>query len=389
MLNIFAPINLLGYGIHANNLIKALSDKNIDLNLTKIGQVQVDPYFEPYYKATEARLPEFNAKNPSLFIFHDEFSNQSSGSPLAIFSVFETSKLKPLSKAMLNNGPADIIFTTTQQHANLLKENGITKPIHVVPEGIDDCIYNTIPATKYIDTKKFTFITVGKHEKRKCTNETVQAFMKVADGKPVALIAHTFNPFLNNQKDHPFKNLACWIGFDPAIYGFKYMGWSGKAHKFTKKETDVYFTAPTIQTAEMACLYHSANVGLQLSRGEGWDLPLTEMMACGLPTIATVCLGHSEYLMPSTDRSVPEAVSELLIMANGNEVANDEIWFKGEQGTWNTYDTNNIESKIQLVMDNQEKYTPKSEEIATYMETNFAWAKAADKITTILNLEAV
>ena len=147
MINIYAPINLLGYGVHANNLITALSDKNIDLNLTKIGQVQVDPYFEPYYKAAESRLHEFNSQNPSLFIFHDEFSNQACGSPLAVFSVFETTKLKPKSITMLNNGPADIVLATTEQHANRLKENGITTPVHVVPEGIDECIYNTIPAS--------------------------------------------------------------------------------------------------------------------------------------------------------------------------------------------------------------------------------------------------
>ena len=167
MLNIYGAISNLGYGIHANNLIKSLTDSLIELNLTKIGQVQNDPYFESYWKAAEGKLNNFNAKAPSLFIFHDEFSNQACGAPLAVFSVFETTKIKDLSKAMLENGPADLILATTHDHARLLKDNGITKPIHVVQEGVDDCIYNTIPASMYIDTGKFTYITVGKNEKRK------------------------------------------------------------------------------------------------------------------------------------------------------------------------------------------------------------------------------
>lgn len=381
MINIFAPINLLGYGIHANNILKALMDMNIPVNLTKLGQPQVDPYFEPYYKAADRKVMEFDAKSPSIFIFHDELSNQSSGSPLAVFSVFETSILKPLSKHMLINGPADIIFVTTQQHADILKANGITKPIQVVREGVDDTIYNTLPPNKYIDTKKFTFIAAGKNEKRKQTTELIKAFIEAAKGEEVALIAHTFNPFLNKQKDHPFKNLQCWIDFDPGSYGYKYLGWNGKAHRFSNGKTDIYFTAPSIQTAEMACLYHSANVGIQVSHGEGWDLPLSEMLACGLPTIATDCLGHREYLT-----GLKDIMGDLIIPPTGSETAKDGIWFKGDQGVWDTFNTTAIRDKIKLVLENRDKYTNKSEDISTYMTTNFSWTKTADTIKAILKV---
>lgn len=380
MLNIYAPINLLGYGIHASNIIKALMDKNIPINLSKIGQVQVDPYFEPYWKAAEQNLNQFSSKNPTLFIFHDELSHQCSGNPVAVFSVFETTVLKPLSKHMLMNGPADMIFTTTEEHANILKQNGITKPIHVVHEGVDDCIFNTIPTTKYIDTGKFTFITVGKNEKRKNTNEIVKAFIDVIGSQEAALIAHTFNPFLNNQQDHPFKNLACWVNFDPASRGFRYAGWTGKAHKFTNGKADIYFTAPTIQTAEMACLYYSANVGIQCSRAEGWDLPLSEMLACGIPAIATNVLGHSEYLP-----GLPEH-QDLIINPRGSEAAQDGLWFKGDLGEWSIIDQNDIKDKIDQVFKNKDIYSVKSEKISTYMTENYSWSKAADKIKTILNL---
>jgi len=381
MLNIYAPINLLGYGIHANNIIKALFDQALVPTLTKLGQVQVDPYFESYWKAAEANLAKFNAKDPSLFIFHDEMSNQACGSPLAVFSVFEGTILKPMSKQMLNFGPANMVFTTTQEHFNLLKSNGITKDVFIVPEGVDETIFNTVPANKYIDTGKFTFITVGKNEKRKNTNEIVQAFMDVSEGQEVALIAHTFNGFLNAQQDHPFKNLACWVSFDPTTKGFQYAGWTGKAHKFTKGKTDIYFTAPTIQTAELSCLYHSANVGLACSRAEGWDLPLTEMLACGLPTIATECLGHNEYLP-----GLKDLMPDLIVPPIGSEVAQDGAWFKGDQGNWNTYSQEDIKARIKLVIENKDKFSAKSEVISNYITTNYPWSKAATTIKEILNL---
>jgi len=378
MLNIFAPINLLGYGIHASNLIKALTDLGQELTLTKLGQVQNDPYFEPYWKAADANMIKFSSANPSLFIFHDEYSYQASGKPLMTFSVFETSILKAISKQILMNGPAEQVLVTTDAHRNLLLEQGITKPIHVVNEGVDDCIFNTIPCDKAINTKKFTFITVGKRELRKSTDEIIETFMATMKDQEVALITHTFNPFINKTKEHPFKNLACWTGIDPQSHGFKYVGWEGKWHKFSNGKADIYFTAPVFQTPELPTLYHSANVGIACSKGEGWGLPLTELMACGLPCIATMCLGHGEYL-PGT----PEIQQNLIISPTGKEVANDGIWFKGEQGEWSTFNVQDLADKMISVQANASNYEAKSEELSNYITTNYSWKKAAEKIITL------
>lgn len=379
MINIFAPINLLGYGIHANNMIKAFMDMNEDINLTNIGDVQNDPYFEAYWKKAQANMVNFNASSASLFIFHDHFSHQASGNPLATFSIFETTKISEIRKKILENGPTNIIFVTTEAHKELLKEQGIKKRIEVVNEGVDDCIFNTLPANKFIDTEKFTFITAGKKEERKNTNMAIKSFIDTMSDKEVALIAHTFNPFANKQKCHPFQNLACWADIDPQKHGYRYVGWIGKGHKFTNGKSDIYFTPPVIQTAEMACLYHSANVGLQISRGEGWDLPLMEMLACGLPTITTNCLGHSEYLANS-----PEEQKKLIIEPTGKEVANDGIWFKGDSGEWDIIDESKVNELITGVYSEKEKYKLKSETISNYILDTYAWSNAATRVKELI-----
>jgi len=377
MINIYAPINLLGYGIHANNMIKAFTDTSIDINLTPIGQIQNDPYFEAYWKHADKNRINYNSKSPSLFIFHDEFSHQASGSPLCVFSIFETTKLKQASINILKNGPADIILTTTAKHKQLLEAHIIGKPIHVVNEGVDDTIFNTIPIDKHLDTKKFTYITVGKKEERKNTSLILKTFIDTMRDKEVALIAHTFNLFANKEKVHPFKNLASWTDINPIDYGFEYKGWDGKAHKFIHDKCDIYLTAPGIQTAEMGCLYHSANIGVQISRGEGWDLPLAEMMGCGLPVIATDCLGHSEYL-----NGAPCQIP--VLASKGKESADDGIWFKGNVGEWDIIDKEAFASTLKQTWDDREKYEKKSEEIANYMIENFSWSKAVEQFNNIL-----
>lgn len=379
MLNIYAPINVLGYGIHAVNLIKGLKDKGEEYNLTPIGQLQVDPYFEPYVKEGLDNRIKFDAKSPSVFIFHDEFSNQACGNKLYTFSVFETDIIPELNKAILTNGPTDVVLTTTERHKMHLEDNGIKKPIEVVNEGVDTSLYNTIPYDPIIDTGKFTYITVGKREVRKNTDLLVETWINEMKDKEAALIAHTFNHFIHKDpKAHPFTNLSCWLGLDPRALGLEYKGFNGKAHHFTNGNCDVYFTAPGIPLTSMPGLYHSANVGIQVSRGEGWDLPMTELMACGIPCIATDCLGHLEYF-----HAAPGAQQELKVPLTGYEVANDDMWFKGDKGQWGTIDTADLRDKISYTYENREKYEEKSDELADYIEECYGWERAAQKLVEV------
>jgi hypothetical protein len=107
----------------------------------------------------------------------------------------------------------------------------------------------------------------------------------------------------------------------------------------------------------------------------------SEMLACGLPTIATRCLGHNEYLPGLND-----TMGELIIDPTGSEVANDGIWFNGNQGEWSKIEAANIKEKLDLVFNNQSKYLTKNEDLSTYMINNFSWSKAAEKLKTLLNL---
>lgn len=380
MLNIYAPVNNLGYGVHANNLIKAMIENGQEINQIAIGEQQLDPFFEMYHKEAIKNNDKFSVKNPSLYLFHDEFSNQACGTPLFTYSIFETSQLKQISFNMLENGPTNVILTTTSGHMQNLINQKITKPIEVVTEGVDDTLFNTIPVDKYIDTKKLTYITMGKREERKNTDVAIRVFINLMKEKEVALICHTFNPFINRTQDHPFKNLTCWAGVNPIKHGFEYKGFNGKAHLFTYKKCDIYFTTPTLPISNMPSLLHSANIGIQVSRGEGWDLPLTELLACGVPCIATDCLGHNEYL----NDSIPDIQKNLIVKKTDMTIAMDNMWFKGNQGIW---DNLNIERYSQVLEDtftNASLYETKSDLLADYMSANYSWNKAAKKLIEVV-----
>lgn len=378
MINIFGAINSLGYGIVCKNIIKSLTESNEKLTLTPIGQIDNDPHYIDSVSKAIKNLEYYDAKDPSFYLFHDEMSQSSSGKPNFVLSMFEGTIIKPKSINMLKYGPADIIITPTKKHRDILIENSIeNKPIEVLNFGVDDSIYNTLSTDPWIKTNKFTFLTVGKNEKRKATNTVIRSFIKNFIDKDVALICHTFNPFINRTNENPYKNLSCWTGINPIQWGFEYKGmFERKYHLFSKDKCDLYFTIPEIQTLDMPRLYKSANVGIQTSLSEGWDLPLNEMLACGIPCITTDCLGHNEILEPIKDNLIQK---NLIIQPNGKELANDGIWFNGTTGYWDTFDENVLDEML-LTVYNNNSFEVLNEDISESIISSFNWRKTANRI---------
>jgi len=377
MINIYAPINTLGYGIHATNIIKSLIKKDKDVVLCPIGQPAIPDGNEyiSYINTAVKNTNLFDGSNPSLYIFHDTMSNQYQGKPRCTFSVFETSLIHERSKLYLNKA-CDIVMTTTKAHKALLIDNGVTESkIEVVNEGVDEEFFNTLPTEKYINTKKFTYITAGKCENRKNTDYIIANFIAAMQYKECALICHTYNPFAANAKDYSY--LSNWTAVDPVKVGFNYKGFNGKYHLFSNGMCDIYFTAPVSTTRLVRSLYASANIGLQVSKGEGWDLVCIEMLACGIPTINSDCLGHSEYNRNGI-------TDDLIIPVSSQEVADDGVWFKGTAGVWDLFDFDIFCDMLATTYEQQNQYLRPNEALAKFYHTNFSWSKSADTILKLV-----
>ena len=378
MINVFAPINNLGYGIHSCSMIKAFEEEGIDINLTPIGQVQEDPYFTQYWRqADDRRRNSFDRMAPSLHIFHSEYANQFCGSPMVNFAVFETTKIADDTKRILEQ--MDMLFTTTEDHRNILIENGITVPIHVVHEGVDPNVFNYNPNIRpYIKTDKFTYITVGKNEKRKNTSMIVKSFIETMQYKEAALICHTFDPF-THPKLFEARFLPQYTDIDVRAYGFTNISEESTYTVASNGICDIYFTKQVKSCRDMAALYASAHVGIAVSRAEGWDLPAMEMMATGKPVIISNTLGHKEYL-----EGVPEVQSSLIINPTGMEVAEDGKWFQGDRGDWATIDKDDVIEMIEDTYDDMDTYIAPYQSLSSHFCQNYDWKLAAKQVASIL-----
>lgn len=363
-LNIYSPINKLGYGQHAYGYINALL-KYYEINHIPIGQIQCEDY-----EFLNKLKKDFDRNIPSIMIFHENYVNQFIGKPLIAYPVFEGTIIDEYSKKLLSQ--LDYIFVTSKWAKQVLLNNNIKSDdtIFVIREGVDYNKYN-IKDSKYIDTGKFTFITVGKHEVRKNTDLIIETFIDEFRDKECALIAHTYNIFTKK-----------FTGIDPTKKGFLLTEDNDKYFKFTYGDCDIYFTKP-IENKDLSDLYNSANIGIFPSRTEGWNLGLIESLACGLPCIATNITGQSEYL---DSAAIHDLQGILLIEKNELklEPMHDGVWFNnGEKGEWYVISPELLRNKISIAYSNYDKFNKK--DISSHIINNFKWEFCADKTKEVLD----
>lgn len=358
-INVFAPINQLGYGIHSYNYLKSLK-KIMGINWTPIGGVQCND--QDFLNSMDR---EFDQNLISLMIFHENFMNQFHSKNCRIgFPVFECDKIDDFSRSLLNQ--LDYIFVTSEWAKQTLIDNNVKIDTKVIREGVNPDIYK-ITNEKYINTDKFTFINVGKHETRKNTDLILDTFIELFRDKEAALIMHSYNHFTKK-----------FAGLDPFKKGFMQEEVNDKFIKFSYNNCDIYFTHP-IDNGDLSSLYNSANVGVFPSRAEGWQLPLIEALACGVPSICTDCTGQSEYI--TTELKLMQG--DLIIEKDEleKEIANDGIWFNGNKGSW--YKLKNVDSlKERMIKAYNKTYSNKN--ISDFVTKNFNWDLTAQRTNTFL-----
>jgi glycosyltransferase involved in cell wall biosynthesis len=121
---------------------------------------------------------------------------------------------------------------------------------------------------------------------------------------------------------------------------------------------------------QLATLYRSANCLISAGRGEGWDLPLMEAMACGLPTIATDWGGHTGFVdgtisYPLRVRGTIPAVS-LCPYYDGFE--------------WADPDAQDLGEHMRYIVANQEEAAALGLRAAEVVRSRWTWQNTAAEI---------
>jgi len=126
---------------------------------------------------------------------------------------------------------------------------------------------------------------------------------------------------------------------------------------------------------QLPLLYRSIDCYITAGRGEGWDMPLMEAMACGLPTIATNWGAHQEF---ATNEN------SYLLDINGTIPAIAKCPYY-EGFNWADPDANHFSELLLTVFNNQQQAIEKGTLAAKDMAQNWTWKNTANRIIERLN----
>lgn len=300
-LNVNCPINGTGYGITAKNIVFNLS-QNLEVSLFPIGnQVQIDSEEEKnIVQKCLDNSNKYDRKAPCLKIWHQhDLASKIGEGKYFVFPFFEIDKLTKKEVHQINS--SDEVFTASHWGKNILENNGVNKPIHVAPLGVNLEIFKS--PTKIRTSNNYVFFHIGKWEMRKSQDVLIESFNKAFNEEDnVELWMLPQNPFLNKEEEERWYKLAM--------------------NSKLRDKIKIYNRLPTHY--HLAEFIFQADCGVFVSRAEGWNNEIPESMAMNKPIIATNYSAHTEYCTNA---------NSFLVDISETEPANDGKWFHGN-GNW-------------------------------------------------------
>lgn len=344
-LNLCMPINSLGFGIHAMTVIKALARGNSEddfysqTHLQLIGDGHNIKQLCEEYDIPEEQLRgiirEPNTKYPTLILWHPHESGVCKiGTRRIMITHFETDQLTPREVKSLES--VDHVLVCSMWALEVVRAHNIAS-VSLIPGACattaladllaeDGTVFWPIDwlnrlESKLLNQDAFRLISVGKWETRKGQERLVEALSPAHELKDIEVIAFWSNPF--NGGLVPTKSFLVDQGWTLEIQGW-IAEYSAYVDKWTNKTNSIILMPPVTNQRDLIKVISTGDAYISVSSGEGWDQPLVEAMAAGVPCIATHNTAHRMYCTIE---------SSWLIPCN-TETAHDGKWFTGDRGRW-------------------------------------------------------
>ena len=226
---------------------------------------------------------------------------------------------------------------------------GLRRPVHLVPLGVDVRYFHPGVAAYPNPAGEFVFLALFEWGERKEPGLLLRAFNdEFSAGEPVRLLCKVINRDPGVRVKEEIRRLE----LQPA---------GGKISYLFNLEFPHY---------QLGALYRSADAFVSVSRGEGWNMPLMEAMACGLPAIATDWGAHQEFVHDGV--AYPLRVRKLVpAMAKCPYYAGF---------SWADPDPEHLRYLLRHVYENRDEARARGQAAARQMAAHWTWEAAAQRI---------
>jgi hypothetical protein len=233
---------------------------------------------------------------------------------------------------------------------------GLKKPAHVIPLGVDTNYFHPGVQAHPNPMGELVFLSIFEWGERKEPWLLLRAFNETFSARePVRLLCKVMNRDDGLSVKQEIRKL-----------GLKESG--GRISYLFNVEFPHY---------QLGSLYRSADCFVAVSRGEGWNMPLMEAMACGLPAIATDWGAHQEFVhkgvaYPLRSRGAVPAVAKC-------------PYYSGY--SWADPDPGHLRHLLREIYENRDEARRRGRAAAEEMAARWSWKNTARKI--IERLQAI
>jgi glycosyltransferase involved in cell wall biosynthesis len=261
-----------------------------------------------------------------------------------------------------------------QASGQIVGELRVTKPIHVLFEGVDTEIFSKGTGKDVLANVKedFNFLIVGHWLKGDLGQDRKDI------GMAVKTLATVFQYLPKDKKPG--------IIIKTSHAGFSVIDREGTREKldsvlkpFGDKCPSVYLIHGDMEETDMSNLYHHPKVKAMVSfaKGEGYGRPMAEFTLTGKPIIASGWSGHMDFLPPEHAVLLEGSLTPV------HESAADQFCMKEAQ--WFTVNYSNAANKLYDVYKNYDIYLKQSEGLKENTKSKFTLDKMHDTFLEILD----
>jgi GT2 family glycosyltransferase len=247
----------------------------------------------------------------------------------------------------------DEVWVPTEFNRQAFLQSGLKRPIHKIPLGVDPNYFHPAITGHPNPMGEFIFLSNFEWGERKEPWMLLKTFNETFTVRePVRLVCKIFNRdgMLNIREE---------------IRRLRLRDSGGKISFIFNREFPYY---------QLGSFYRSTDCYISAGRGEGWDMPLIEAMACGLPTIATDWGAHTEF--------VHEGIAYPLRVRGLVPAEAKCPYYEGF--SWADPDPEHLRHLLRHVFENREEARARGAAAAREMAEKWTWEHSAAKIVARL-----